>query len=168
MVKCEKCGKLNLKDSKFCSGCGNTIIHHHKESTEKEKHISKSHKKDHISVKRKWVNIVIGVLGIILILFLVNNYCNQIVPKQVEETYTEQEPYTVYETQTRTQYIVKDHCNGGSIPNCVCVESYMGIFKKGCKACNCQITEQVPVTKYKNVQKTRIVTRDAKRCTFLG
>lgn len=165
MVKCEKCDKVNLEDAKFCNGCGNKLIHPHKESTEKEKPISKKHE-DVSDDEKKWVYVVISVLCVVLALAWINNYCNQIVPKQVEESYTAQEPYQVMEMRTRTQYIEEDHCNQDA--GCSCVERYLGIFKSGCKACNCQITEQIPVTKYNAVQKTRIVTKDVKRCTFLG
>ena len=119
---------------------------------------NKSKKKDD-----KTILVIVGIIALIIIFVIVRqNYCSEIVPKQVEEKYTDQEPYTVYESRTSTKTIARDNCDYDS--GCVCTGRYLGILKSGCKECSCDITTQVPVTKYRNVEKTRIVTKDVKRC----
>ena len=124
-------------------------------------------KEKHLNLKVNTLYLWIGIAVMVAFFLIVvgYSYCNQIIPKQVQQTYTEQEPYTVYESRTRTQTVAQDYCDEDS--DCVCTDRYLGIFKTGCKECSCTITSEHPVTKYRNVEKTRIVTENIKRCSFI-
>lgn len=111
--------------------------------------------------KRNWVYILIFGIVVVISGF---SYCKQEVPKTTYETYMENEPYTVQETRTRTQYVEQDGCDARD--ECNCVDRYLGIFKHGCRGCDCQLTETVPTTKYRQVQKQRAIIVMASRCNI--
>jgi len=123
-------------------------------------------KKEETKKKKEGNKVWIIIGGIVLVVIIAvlarKDYCSEIVPKQVDESYTDQEPYTVYESRTRTKTVVEDDCDWSR--KCVCTKRYLGILKSGCKECSCDITSEVPVTKYRSVEKTRIVTKNVKRC----
>lgn len=118
---------------------------------------------DELEPKKSYWWVWLLIIVIIIALIGGYTYCNQIITKQVQETYTEQEPYTVYETRTRTQEVVESNCD--SSRNCVCTGRYLGIFN--CRKCDCRVTEDIPITKYRTVEKTRIVPKNVKRCSFI-
>lgn len=149
MAYCTKCGK-EVGNHKFCPYCGTKLRRTEEKSENKDNSPKKSY---------WWVWLVIGLLVIIG----GYTYCNQMIPVEVQDTYTEQEPYTVYETRTRIQEVVESGCDDD--PDCVCTGRYFGLF--GCSKCDCEITESVPVTKYREVEKTRTITKNVKRCSFL-
>lgn len=116
--------------------------------------------KTKIHTSSSWY-LVVGLLVVAVVAFFAyKNYCDQLVPKQVSVKYTEQEPYTIYEAQTRTQHVREDNCDRRS--ECSCTGKFL--FIGYCTSCDCQITEQVPVTKYREVEKTRVETQMVKRC----
>ncbi len=114
---------------------------------------------------KKNTTVILIVVGIFVIAAVVGvlarrTYCNEIITKDVLETYWDKEPYVVYETRRDTYELAETDCD--ERPNCDCISKALWVFN--CIRCSCTRTEQVPVTYYRDVQKTRIVPQQVKRC----
>lgn len=113
--------------------------------------------------KRLKIALIAGAVVVVVAIVAVSGYkeyCNELVPKDVTVKYTEQEPYVIYETQTRIMHVKESHCDENV--ECDCTGRFLLIGT--CTSCDCEVTSKVPVTKYRQVEKTRVETQMVKRC----
>ncbi|MFW9880122.1 MAG: zinc-ribbon domain-containing protein [Candidatus Thorarchaeota archaeon] len=152
MSFCQKCGAKIGKDAEFCNKCG--------AKSSKTENIGKKHREPK-SHKGLWIflTVIVGLLIISAVVIFVIP-----LPYTATEAYTEQQPYEAQESydvqKTSTTTINRENCDDDV--NCKCIKKNW-LFQCVSCSCNMQVTstDQRTVTKYKDVQRTRAVTKYA-------